>query len=1042
MSRQYCKTCSRESCFNVDKENVGGLGYMIVTCTVCESSEYHCSECPAQLSAKNHDHRPIKNHMRVKHGRVVPVQEVITQPAMNAEEDTCPVLSPRGELSDDEDSDDNYADYDHTNTVVDDCQSSHFLDLDFDDANAMLADSFSHSNLSLDGTNYPDFGNDTSNTYFKQEFDMFHHENELFGGIRGICWRSRYRVDLHDIDNIAGMDDTKLMFNIINLLLKTPESANKLLYEVLSDVTNRMADDFDSANPHIRLPRNENDAVRTCLEGHFGIFNNLPSPNVHNIGGHACMKIGDVIAQHLAHGRGFEFTEEPPLSSNGQPKRLFTGIHGCQAMIDLINTMKDVASTQDEVFYGWFTTWSDSFLRSYVKQKLNNVWMYTITLPDPNHNATSSFHTYCVAVGAGALDHTSVIDWYATEIDELMRGKDYYCGLRKAFIHAKLGVVAALADRPEKTFTTKTALLGSYGKIASWACDIVPEVLPDCKKCFDRRLTALLQDRHSKSNIPNCSYCCQWDLNSNSRSVKRSIVPDKYPTESDPDSPEVPEGREMGATHVPPVKQTFEWLSKAVLLAAHNVTVGAWNKGVMDSYLRTCAIARSVRENLWKRCGPNAGNDMTDNNVVVDDDGEIDNYGEINDGYDIMVGEDSNVLPAIWSSSVLMSAYLDCGMHLVFHGIVSYCVEKIDEFLADHGLTKKFVRIANIYLLDIQALRLDWCKMKYFPKKQWLAENELALARIIPFVYGLLFLNLKLPDRTNTSNNTEHAIMQMFHTMHVMICVLMSPRDPSAEEVDEHVKMFLSSCHRYSRSYYSSDIKPFWANTGNFPTLLCLAEQRRRHGPIRWYWEGTSERFIQKLKVVLKSMRKTTQYFTGKLTLMHKTNVMDWLSEQFEKEQAAAERSGESKKRTPRMYYQYKTLEDIERKISQGEVLSGFTFCGNCDKIIVAYGERRRSGYMNCIGVTRLNKGSSFKCVGLAYVKCKLDDACDILLDVEVKTIENRIEHYCLMLPLIQDGDFDQDYAIIYDDWDVSDENWVKCLPNLCPLCFEVDVLC
>ena len=32
--------------------------------------------------------------------------------------------------------------------------------------------------------------------------------------------------------------------------------------------------------------------------------------------------------------------------------------------------------------------------------------------------------------------------------------------------------------------------------------------------------------------------------------------------------------------------------------------------------------------------------------------------------------------------------------------------------------------------------------------------------------------------------------MQIFHAMHVMICVLMSPRDPSATEVDGHVKMF------------------------------------------------------------------------------------------------------------------------------------------------------------------------------------------------------------------------------------------------------------
>ena len=98
----------------------------------------------------------------------------------------------------------------------------------------------------------------------------------------------------------------------------------------------------------------------------------------------------------------------------------------------------------------------------------------------------------------------------------------------------------------------------------------------------------------------------------------------------------------------------------------------------------------------------------------------------------------------------MLNAYLDCGMHLVFHGIVAYCVERVEEFMVDQGLTQKFERLANTYLIDIQLLRLDWCKMKFLPKKQWLAENELALARIIPFVYGLFFMNLKLPDRLNT----------------------------------------------------------------------------------------------------------------------------------------------------------------------------------------------------------------------------------------------------------------------------------------------------
>ena len=474
-----------------------------------------------------------------------------------------------------------------------------------------------------------------------------------------------------------------------------------------------------------------------------------------------------------------------------------------------------------------------------------------------------------------------------------------------------------------------------------------------------------------------------------------------------------------------------------MLLVAHNVSEGFWNKGVMNAYLRTCSVATSVRDNLWHRCKKKSQQRTDDDDE--DDGGDQESDGEIDDGYTPLVGVHSNVVPSIWFSSLRMNAYLDCGIHLVFHGIVAYVVEKMDEFMADHGLTPKFERMTNIYLLDIQSLRLDWCKIKTLPKTQWQAENELGLARIIPFVYALFFLNLNLPERNNTSEKTEHAIQQMIHAMHVMICVLMSPRDPSADEVDEHVKMFLSCCHCFSRSYYHKEVKPFWENTSNFPTLLCLAEQRRQHGPIRLYWEGASERFIQKLKRVLSSMRKTTQYFTGKLILMHKTNMMDWLSAQFSKvgEDAAQNRN----KRSPRMYYQYATFEELEKKLRLGEVLSGFTFKGNCDQIIIAYGERRRAGFMNYVGVTRMNKGESRKCIGLAYVKCRFDEKDDIMIDVNVQAIESRIEHHCLMLLLIDNGTFEQEFAIVYDDWDVSDENFRKCLPNLCPICFENDVM-
>ena len=141
------------------------------------------------------------------------------------------------------------------------------------------------------------------------------------------------------------------------------------------------------------------------------------------------------------------------------------------------------------------------------------------------------------------------------------------------------------------------------------------------------------------------------------------------------------------------------------------------------------------------------------------------------------------------------------------------------------------------------------------------------------------------------------------------------------------------------------------------------------------------------------------------------------------------------------MYHQYKTLDEIERRMSLGEVLSDFTFEGNGDNIMIAYGEHCRLGLMSCIGITRLNKGFAQKCVGLAFVKCQLDDTDNILEDVDVETLESRMKHYRIMLPLLDDGDFDAEFAIVYDDWDVGDENFRKCLPSLCAMCFEIDVL-
>ena len=161
---------------------------------------------------------------------------------------------------------------------------------------------------------------------------------------------------------------------------------------------------------------------------------------------------------------------------------------------------------------------------------------------------------------------------------------------------------------------------------------------------------------------------------------------------------------------------------------------------------------------------------------------------------------------------------------------------------------------------------------------------------------------------------------------------------------------------------------------------------------------------------------------------MHKTNMMDWLTERLGGIPVAKE------KRYARMYYQYESLEVIERKIRVGEVISGFTLKGSATKLFVAYGESRRGGKMNFVEVKRLNKGIAKKFVGLAFTKVVLTKS---FIDYEVDVVESKMDHYFLMLPFIEPGDFSQEFAIVFEDWDTADENFKKCLPSLCALCLE-----
>ena len=160
----------------------------------------------------------------------------------------------------------------------------------------------------------------------------------------------------------------------------------------------------------------------------------------------------------------------------------------------------------------------------------------------------------------------------------------------------------------------------------------------------------------------------------------------------------------------------------------------------------------------------------------------------------------------------------------------------------------------------------------------------------------------------------------------------------------------------------------------------------------------------------------------GKSEFVHQSNVFDWYKNEFEVRVCNSTRKMKDRKKHKQLYYQYNLVDDTKRRMNIGEGMPGFQVKGSSN-IYVAYGHRQRSDYTNLACIKQQNKGVGKMVLGLAYVKCKQRAT---MLEMEVKMMGQSIQNYVLLLPLIIKDEFNQKYAVIYHDWDVSDVNHEK----------------
>ena len=1047
--------------------------YAIVKCPKCNTSLYHCRLCMYNT--------PIKCNIK-RHSHVKPVfTSAVEASSNNSDDDVVDMdVSDDGSFgvainddasdgggsccSDDDDdimeiSDDELEDLPPDDTVIIPPPDQDNVDQDgllcslvaeeLDDANindsSMLL--FDYDRLNPFGLRPIDsfrmFGDNLKSKLFYWQNDVHRKltngKNRL-GGLMGITWRAINQICSFGSNDIASLPDTKLMFNMLDHALANKGGQQRNFFDILSNVCSRIPtsittfiaslgkdakDQFDAFSNSLnsdqkhafnnlcnisgkstlekRLSTRDDGAANAMLlKGQYSMLKGLPAPKVHieEESGHAYVLISDVIDHAVADGLGILQLQDQ------YGKRNCHAINGSPAAEELLQDLRAGVSNPDETAFGALVLWSDGFCRTYVKQKDNSVWILTLTFLNTDKKTKSPMHTYCIAIGKSSEDHTPVLEIIMKQLEDIRQAKTRYCGITGTFIKTSFGVIAYSTDRIERCSILHTSQLGTFGQRSHWACAINPHRLPMCAHCFHRLISTLETSLYPQLEVLDeniCQECCQWDFDN-----AIGPLPDDYPTTSSDDdgpSPTPPENRTADEVQHIPMLQTFGWLEQGLLYAFHNATISdrsqRWLKQQIEPYLKSMGMNQKVINGLWKSVVHKRKNPNADTLPFV---------------------------PYLWKvQHVLpMEKFINSPMHLLFHGVVDDVMKLVHKFMSKYNKLETFERFVNEYLLEIEMFRLDWCKLRKLPKAFWLAEDILGFCRIMPCIYGMFFANnFKFGTHAQSSQFVKSckSVQRLLNSLHVMISCLMNPCTATdVKKIDTYIKLYLSCGHDASKCIDGKG-ELFWMDRGNHLSLLNLPAQIARFGPVRWYWEGVSEAFIQEIKpYLIASMRKSGTYFRDKLTLVYKLRAMAFMKRQIEDSDGGED--VEEKSRDGKGFYRYASLADIEESFQSGKPISTFVFKDDFipqDKCLVwaAFGR----GSTTQIVPIQYYATNSVELCGIAYFDCNL--LTNNIFPAAFDSVRDKVSSYSILLPNVKDHAnretqlFNRKYAMVFDDWTV-----------------------
>ena len=648
--------------------------------------------------------------------------------------------------------------------------------------------------------------------------------------------------------------------------------------------------------------------------------------------------------------------------------------------------------------------WSDDFEVNTTRKNKSSTWLKTVTfLHEKDHDSKKHQFTYALCLGNKKDTHFSVNKWYNKELIKLNDVKYKYSSIKSEHIPIVTRILVMSADRPERCALNDIASHSSSStKRWMYSNGSNPHKMASCSQCMKRRYFIMYKKNNTIAEREGCNKCSDFDFSKKSKS-NMFRAPNDYPkkfhqtNEFETENLKPPSGRDIGELDkmelcLYPMKLTYDTLSSGLMFSLYNFLHQCWSKKETITYLKLLGMKDST---ILK---------MIDDSTTL--------FRRSND---VLLSLNNTVFPPMWDTVLSLDQFIETPMHHLFEGIVKAVIEILILYMKYHKKWAKYARLINVILNDVSCLNLEYCDVDSLSNEEdfktggWLAENYVGFSRIMIVIIGHF---------DNYIDSQELGFIELqaiFQTLFALLSRLMSNDWCDPVSVDDHVKMFLSVCHFYEKDIgfgknrKGEYVNPFWYNKSNFVSLLNLREQIECYGQVRLHWEGLKEKFIQKVKPILKNKRTRVSYLVTKMERIQRKTNFDVIVQRYDNSATSTyyERCNN--------FQRFKSISQINSVIENYESFSGIVLKHSPKKIHIIHEQKDKISLLRLI----FNDDTRFLKANLWYYNVTVRTKPNYIFE-EYQDLMSEIEDCVMIIPYFPSEKISPNgYTILSKNWNV-----------------------